>query len=74
MRLSPGYQNLVAQIIGFILLGGFILGLFLIVTIPFEMVQMARAERWPSRRGLIITSSASRRISLLQRPYWAADI
>ena len=74
MRLAPDYQNLIRKIVGFMLLAGFIFGLFLFVTIPFEMVQMARAERWPSRRGLIITSSASRRVSLLLRPYWAADI
>jgi hypothetical protein len=74
MRLAPDYQNLIRKIVGFTLLAGFILGLFLFVTIPFEMVQMARAERWPSRRGLIVTSSANRRISLLLRPYWAADI
>ena len=74
MRLAPDYQNLIRKIVGFTLLAGFILGLFLFVTIPFEMVQMARAERWPSRRGLIVTSSANRRMSLLLRPYWAADI
>ena len=74
MRLTPDYQNLIGQIVGFILLAGFIFGLFLFVTIPFEMVQMARAERWPSRPGMVMTSSANRRVSLLQRPYWAADI
>jgi Protein of unknown function (DUF3592) len=74
MRLSPGYRHLIEQILGFILLTGFILGLFLIVTIPFEMIQMARAERWPSRQGLITTSFASRRVGFLMRSYWAADI
>jgi hypothetical protein len=74
MRLAPDYQYLIGKIVGFILLAGFILGLFLFVTIPFEMVQMARAERWPSRQGMVMTSSASRRVSLLQRPYWVADI
>ena len=74
MRLAPGYRNRIGQIVGFILLAGFIFGLFLFVTIPFEMIQMARAERWPSRQGMVMTSSASRRVSLLQRPYWVADI
>jgi hypothetical protein len=74
MRLAPDYQNLIRKIVGFILLAGFIFGLFLFVTIPFEMVQMARAERWPSRQGMVMTSAASRRVSLLQRSYWVADI
>lgn len=74
MRRLLGYRNPIGQIVGFILLASFTLGLFLVVTIPFEMIQMGRAERWPSRQGLILTSAAKRRVNLLMRPYWTADI
>lgn len=58
----------------FSVLSGFILGLFFTVTVPFEMRQMADARGWPSQKGIITKSIASRKISLLQRSYWAADI
>lgn len=58
----------------FSVLAGFILGLFFTVTVPFELRRMAEARGWPSQRGIITKSIASRKISLLQRPYWAADI
>lgn len=72
MHLS--YRKLLKLIIGFVLLACFILGLFLVLTVPFEMAWMAQAEHWPAREGLILSSSASRRVSLLGRPYWVADI
>ena len=44
------------------------------MTVPFEIRQMADARGWPSRKGIITKSAASRKVGLLRRPYWAADI
>jgi hypothetical protein len=65
---------MLGQCLVFAVLGGFILGLFFTATVPFEMRQMADAREWPSRKGIITKSAASRKINLLQRPYWAVEI
>jgi len=65
---------MIGQCLGFAVLTGFILGLFFTVTVPFELRRMAEARGWPSQKGIITKSIASRKISLLQRPYWAAEI
>ena len=46
-------KRILETILGVILLFGILLGLFVVVTIPFEMVQKAQAEHWPSRKGVV---------------------
>jgi len=46
-------KNILGKITGFVLLAGIVFGLFVVVTIPFEMVNKANAETWPSRKGVI---------------------
>jgi hypothetical protein len=65
---------MIGQCLGFGILAGFILGLFFTVTVPFELRRMAEARGWPSQKGIITKSVASRKTGLLQRPYWAAEI
>lgn len=67
-------REIFGQCVGYTLLAGFILGLFLVVTVPFEMYQMAAASNWPSRKGIITKSSAALKISWLQNHYWQAEI
>jgi hypothetical protein len=52
-------KNALRKIIGIVLLAGILFGLFVVVTIPFEMSKKAQAEGWPSRKLVITQSYAS---------------
>ena len=65
---------MIGRCLGFTVLTGFIFGLFFTVTVPFELRRMAEAREWPSQKGIITKSIPIRKISLLQRSYWAPEI
>lgn len=71
-------KNILGKITGFVLLAGIVLGLFVIVTIPFEMIKKADAETWPARKGVITISYASHKRGSGGRHgnsmYWQAEI
>ena len=62
------------KIIGFVLLAGIAFGLFVVVTIPFEMVKKAEAEGWPSRKGVITHSYVSQQRGSTGAPYSKVEI
>ena len=68
------WPNMIRQFFGFVVMAGFVLGLFFTVSVPFELRRMAEARRWPSQPAVVTKSAVSRKISLLQRPYWVAEI
>lgn len=68
-------KDIVGTLIGVILLVGIVFGLFAVVAAPLEMLKMADAETWPSRKGVIKTSSVVREPGFWKRgPFWHADI
>jgi hypothetical protein len=67
-------REFLERCIGYTLVAGFIFGLFLAVTIPFEMLQMAAARDWPSQKGIVTKSSEVLKVSWLRSPYWEAEI
>ena len=48
----------------------FMLGLFIVITVPFELAKMADARTWPSREGTVTHSLASRTGSIRRSDYW----
>lgn len=52
-------NGIFGKILGFILLAGIAFGLFVVVTIPFEVLKKAEAEDWPARKGVVTLSYAS---------------
>ncbi len=57
---------------------GLLFGLFVVVFIPFEMYKKAQAESWPSRKGVITLSTATRHSERAGRtgtvPYYTAEV
>jgi hypothetical protein len=49
-------KPILGRSIGFVLLAGIAFGVFIAVTIPFEMFKKAEAEGWASRKGMITHS------------------
>jgi hypothetical protein len=62
------------KIVGFVLLAGIAFGLFVVVTIPFEMVKKAEAEGWSSRKGVITHSYVSQQRGSAGAPYSKVEI
>jgi hypothetical protein len=52
-------KGILARLLGIAILLGFLVGVVLVLTIPYEMHRMASARSWPSRKGVITQSSAS---------------
>jgi hypothetical protein len=71
-------KGIIGKLIGFVLLAGFVFGLFVIVFAPIEMSKKAKAETWPSRKGVITLSYARRNrgnaMSNVGGAYWKAEI
>jgi hypothetical protein len=71
-------KGIIGKLMGFVLLAGFFFGLFVLVFAPIEMLKKAKAESWPSRKGVITLSYASRnpgsRWSNPNPGYWKAEI
>lgn len=41
------------QLPGYLMILGFLFGLFVVLIAPYEMVKMAQTESWPSRKGVV---------------------
>jgi len=67
-------KKILGKLCGVVLLAGILFGLFTVVAVPSEMLKMADAEKWPSRKGLITKSYASRHVSTRRPPWWRAEI
>jgi len=71
-------KNVFEKILGYVILAGLLFGLFIVVTIPFEMYKKAEAEKWPSRRGVVTTSYAHLNRGSAGRsgsgPWWRAEV
>lgn len=65
-------KNILEKIFGFILLCGILFGLFIIVTVPFEIYPKISAESWPSRKAIVtksfISSNRDRKQGVTWRP------
>lgn len=53
-------KGILAKLLGIVILLGFLVGVMLVLTVPYEMHRMASARSWPARKGVITQSSASR--------------
>jgi hypothetical protein len=71
-------KGIIGKLTGFVLLAGFLFGLFVVVFAPIEMFKKAKVETWPSRKGVITLSYASRIPGSAARSvtaaYWKAEI
>ena len=52
-------KNILGKIFGSVLLCCILFGLFVLVTVPFEIYQKTVAESWPSRKAIVTKSFAS---------------
>lgn len=64
-------KTILGKTIGVLILLGFFAGLIAVVAAPVEMYQMAEAQTWPSRQGVITLSSASEVFSRRRGNYWS---
>jgi hypothetical protein len=67
-------RNLIAAIGGFLLLAAVLIGFFIVLVAPFEMVEKAAAESWPSRPGVVEKSYVSFRSGVRSAGYYSAEI
>ena len=68
-------KKIFQQLLGILILLGFLVGLLAIVFVPVEMYKMHQARGWPSRDGTITHSSATLgRGGFRNAPSWRADI
>lgn len=71
-------KNFLGKLLGFLLLAGIFFGLFVVVTIPFEMSKKADAETWPSRKGVVTKAYASHHRGSAGKhgsgPYFTAEV
>jgi hypothetical protein len=78
MQKSGNVKDILGKIGGFVILAGIVFGLFVIVTVPFEMYKKAQAETWPVRQAIITKSFISHQSGAAGkhgRPsYWKAEI
>jgi len=61
---------MLGKICGSILLCGIVFGLFILVTVPFEIYQKAAAESWPSRKAIVTKSFAGSNRDKRVGVYW----
>jgi uncharacterized pyridoxamine 5'-phosphate oxidase family protein len=67
--------DLLGKLAGLLLLACIIFAMIVMVFAPIEMMQKADAETWPSRRGVITTSTASdARNARNIFPWWRVEI
>jgi hypothetical protein len=60
---SPGpyrIRDFLAQALALLLLAGMLMGLFVVLVMPFELVKKQAAESWPARNWRITDSSVAR--------------
>ena len=67
-------KDIFGKIVGVTLLTGIVFGLFVVVTVPFEMYKMAQAQHWPSRKGIVTLSYARQTFSARKAPWWRTEI
>ncbi len=67
-------KNAFGKIAGVALLIGIVFGLFVVVVAPFEMYAKAKAETWPSRKGVVTLSYASHKRGSKNILYWSPEI
>ncbi len=74
---------IIEWIAGFAILAGFLVGLLLVIALPFEIAHMANVLEWPTREGTIThsrpswsyqQSNGSRSIRGISHKRWHADI
>ena len=65
-----------AMLLGWAILAGFLLGILLVIAVPFELWRLTEARDWPSRPGLITHSSIQWHGPRHSRDagYWTAEI
>jgi hypothetical protein len=62
-------------VLGWSIVAGFLLGLLLVVAVPFELWALSDARDWPSRPGVITHASLQRHRGGHRSPgYWSAEI
>jgi hypothetical protein len=62
-------------LLGWTLVAGFLVGLLLVVAVPFELWRLSDARDWPSRPGVITHASIQRHRGTHKNPgYWSAEI
>jgi hypothetical protein len=67
-------KNILAKAAGYVLLVGMLFGLFVVITVPFEISRMLSAESWPARKAVVTTSYANRKSSTRRSAYWRPEI
>jgi hypothetical protein len=67
-------RDSIEKTLGVAILAGFFLGLFLLITVPMEMLKMAEVRGWPSRKGVITQAYASRVVSARRPDHWTAEL
>lgn len=77
-RLVKTMKKFIGDFLAAVLLMGIFFGLFVLVTVPFEMLKKAKAESWPSRPGIVTLSYASQKSGSVGRsgsaPYFKPEI
>jgi hypothetical protein len=67
-------KNILSKAPGYVLLAEILFGLFVVITVPFEMTRMVSAESWPARKATVTVSYASRKSSTLHSAFWRPEI
>jgi hypothetical protein len=67
-------KSILAKAAGYVLLIGLLFGLFVVITVPFELTRMVSAESWPARKGIVTLSYPSRKSTTGRPAYWRPEI
>lgn len=68
-------KKILQQLLGILILFGFLAGVLAIVFVPVEMSKMKAVREWPSREGTVAISSITLHSGGYRRAdYWKADI
>lgn len=67
-------KNVLHKIVGVVLLAGILFGLFVAVTLPFEVFKKLDAENWPARTGVITQSYVHEQRGSGVAPYSKVEI
>jgi hypothetical protein len=65
---------LLTKVLAYIVLAGFLFGILVVLTVPFELNRMVSAESWPARQGLVTLSYASRKSTTGRPAYWRPEV
>src|SRR5690349_12513112 len=67
-------KQLLVKAAGYCVLAGFLFGILVVLTVPYEMTRMVSAQSWPARTGTVNLSYANRKTTTGHAPYWRAEV